>query len=385
MSDTIPIIFSDTPRFDIATEEGADSMLTFLEENGYAVVAGAADAAEIAQAKADFWDHCEKVNPKLSRHDADTWGKPNWFGEGADRNGIISSQNIHHSDFAWNARLLPSVKQAFSNIWRSSDLITSFDAVNAFRPWKRNKEWLTEGGWWHIDQNAALDGHAGKVCVQGLVTYYDCTADSGGLCVIPKSHLHHDALCQQSDCAKALKMDFITMRTAELRSLLGEEVAAHMVAARAGDLILWDSRTVHCNAPALTASDYIAKTTSPRRRLSQDKLKSASGDSDDYVLINTDGSEEIAPAGQEHNELVRLVAYVCMLPRAQAGVLVMADRKQAFVNRIGTSHWPNKRISVYDDPEVQRDPLQCADEVLRLVGYTYLDKLMLRAKKVVFR
>ena len=46
--------------------------------------------------------------------------------------------------------------------------------------------------------------------MQGLVTYYNANADTGGLCVIPGSHLAHDDLCGRAASAK-LKIDFVSV------------------------------------------------------------------------------------------------------------------------------------------------------------------------------
>ncbi len=104
----------------------------------------------------------------------------------------------------------------------------SFDGGNAFRPWKINRDWSTKGGWWHVDQvpHYSCPPHAflptasqnsrrgsnrcGRVCVQGLVTYYNATADTGGLCVIPGSHRFHDELCNRAASAKS-KIDFVSV------------------------------------------------------------------------------------------------------------------------------------------------------------------------------
>ena len=50
-----------------------------------------------------------------------------------------------------------------------------------FNPFPRyNKEYLTTGGWWHVDQNSYKRPHKqGKVCVQGLINYYDSNEETG--------------------------------------------------------------------------------------------------------------------------------------------------------------------------------------------------------------
>ena len=39
-----------------------------------------------------------------------------------------------------------------------------------------------------------LEGGSGFVCVQGIVNLFDCTEETGGLTVVPKSFKHHEHL-----------------------------------------------------------------------------------------------------------------------------------------------------------------------------------------------
>merc|ERR1712224_181945 len=77
-----------------------------------------------------------------------------------------------------------------------------------------------------------------------------------------------------------------------------------LVCARAGDLVLWDSRTIHCNTP---------------------------------------GQEEEASPQKCSNEpeLLRLASYVCMTPASWAADDVLAQRKEAYVKNMCTDHWPH--------------------------------------------
>ncbi len=112
--------------------------MAYLEEHGYAVIAGVASAESIVQAHSDFWKVFD-LRPEQVCTDSSKGAK--WIANPS--NGIISSMDFNHSDFLWNARTLPGVRRAFASIWQTQDLITSFDGGNAFRPWKRNPEWLT--------------------------------------------------------------------------------------------------------------------------------------------------------------------------------------------------------------------------------------------------
>lgn len=83
--------------------------------------------------------------------------------------------------------------------------------------------------------------------MQGLVSLYDATPSTGGLTVLPGTHLEHEAFVERlhrescTDFVRIPKSDpFLTSKA--YRPLL--------VTCKAGDLLLWDSRLVHCNTPA---------------------------------------------------------------------------------------------------------------------------------------
>lgn len=324
-----------SPRFDVKDPEQAKEMLAYLEKEGYAIVAGVADQDHIEAAKKMFWDFAEKARPKVSRKSPATWNRPDWLP--SEMNGILGQFGFAHSDFCWTTRTLPGVHTAFSNVWGTKNLIVSYDGGNAFRPWKYNPDWITEGGWWHVDQNSLKDGHHGRVCVQGLVSYYDATDETGGLCVIPKSHLQHDQLCRRTPLAR-MGMDFIEILPTD--PIL--DMDKILVCAKAGDLLLWDSRTVHCNSPALLSNIQ------------------------NHFLANPYSG---TPVDDGNWDIVRLVGYVCMLPFSHAPEKVIEQRKEAFIHHIATNHWPNLPIVFNQLSKEPRDIASCPKEMLDLVGY----------------
>ena len=322
------------PRFDVDDMNQAEKMITYLEDHGYAVVANVASEEQINRAKAEFWDFAEKYSPGLKRDDPSSWNNDNWLAN--PKTGIISGRSFNHSDFLWNSRLLPKVRRAFELVWgviakNDQSMLVSFDGGNAFRPWKRDPTWTTDGGWWHVDQNSRNRPHrSGRVCVQGLVTYYDADAETGGLCVVPGSHRQHQELCERTNAAR-MGMDFVSIDSADPVLRAG----GVLVCARAGDLILWDSRTVHCNTPALTWT--------PRSE---------------------------PPGDGEAADLIRLVAYVCMLPRSRVADEMLPRRRGAFEHRMPTAHWPDMAPPLPPaDRAPERDPAECPREMLDLVGY----------------
>ena len=83
---------------------------------------------------------------------------------------------------------------------------------------------------------------------------------------------------------------------------------------KAGDLCLWDSRTVHCNTPCLKK---IPKSLHKK-----------------FLEKN--------PEPQGGWDLIRMVCYICMVPSNKADYQTLKYRQTAFNGHITTSHWPHK-------------------------------------------
>lgn len=390
MSSDVQVVAKESLRFDISNEAGARAMLQHLDEFGYTVVTKVADKENIDVTKKMFWDFWEKEEFRgpLNRNDTKTWN--NWMANGAT--GIlINSRGANHNDFLWSARTLPKVKESFVKIWDDDELIVSYDAGGVFRPWSQNIHWLTNGGWWHVDQNWTKGEHRqGRVTVQGLVTYYDATAETGGLCVIPKSHTHHEEVCKRAPSAR-MKHDYVSVQRDD--PVLQTEQAV-LVCARAGDLILWDSRTVHCNTPALHMADYFSKklqaasdTNTCTSTGSSTAAKGGDDDSDATAgdaaadkahtalpataptpTLNPLTSDNVVQEVRTEADLLRLVAYVCMVPRSHASEEILQKRKTAFCHRIATSHYPTYDIELL--PPEKELPWTKRRDILKLVGYT---------------
>lgn len=158
-----------------------------------------------------------------------------------------------------------------------------------------------------MDQNAALPGKDGRVCVQGLVTFTDATPETGGLCVIPGSHKGFKELCQRAHSHR-LPGDFVPVQAGDPVFELG----GRLVCAKAGDLLLWDSRCVHCNTPGVGEPGTLG--------------------------AGSDSKTDAAAAA----ELLRVVGYVCMTPAGWASRDILGKRKDAFIHHVGTNHCPHE-------------------------------------------
>eukprot|EP00747_Dinoflagellata_sp_TGD_P208089 gnl/TRDRNA2_/TRDRNA2_81604_c0_seq1.p1 gnl/TRDRNA2_/TRDRNA2_81604_c0~~gnl/TRDRNA2_/TRDRNA2_81604_c0_seq1.p1 ORF type:complete len:390 (-),score=47.36 gnl/TRDRNA2_/TRDRNA2_81604_c0_seq1:316-1449(-) len=278
---------SESPRFAC----GDRAMLEYLERNGYAVVRDVATAVDLEQAEGLLWKFMSE-NAGWSQGDPSTWTDDSLMqvGSNAVGNGIINKRGAGQSDLSWFVRTLPNVWWVFAKIWDTTDLLTSYDGFGLFRPWHHGFA-KTIGGWWHVDQGRTK---LGRECIQGFLSLYDQDASTGGLAVLPGSHLRFAELMEN-----AVSDDdyFDLPMNSALRTL-----PQRLVTCKAGDLVLWDSRCVHCNTPAIELP-----TTPPDR-------------------------------------LLRSVVYVCMTPKSWATPETLKCRQKGYCERWTTTHWPHKRV-----------------------------------------
>jgi len=235
-----PVHCVDVRRFSIKNE--SVDAVKYLDDHGYVVFKDVLTEEEILKARELLWKWILTNGAgNIHRDDPQTWGNNNWPGN--RQNGIISEDGIGQSEFLWYLRGIPNVKKAFASIWKSDKLLVSFDGCGLFRPTEYDSSWKTLGGWYHVDQN--YNGKKGRHAVQGLVTLYDGDESTGGLVVIPDSPFLHKEVAERRGSKGTFDLVFIPIHDPALRK------PGQLVKCKSGDLILWDSRTIHCNSPAL--------------------------------------------------------------------------------------------------------------------------------------
>eukprot|EP00434_Breviolum_minutum_P007609 symbB.v1.2.006717.t1/scaffold402.1/size211320/11 len=303
-----------------------------------------------------------------------TWQKHNWPGQ--DDNGIINSGGIGQSEFMWYVRTRPPVMQAFAHVWsvESEDLLVSFDGCCAFRPPSVDVRWRTRSGWFHTDQNGRTTG-SDFACAQGLVSITDSDESTGGFAVKHAEIFQRWPLDRENDF-------FVVPRSDEL---LAAEASAkpELIELSAGDMVLWDSRLLHCNVPGFhpydemdlrtaledvglqDASPVLAELTSvadavwmwaTHEATLEDLFESWALPKSLHGPVSKQfelWAEQLAKDFKNSRatpptSLTRLAAYVCATPRhrlsGDLGVVALRRRLVAALMGCTTSHWPEKSI-----------------------------------------
>eukprot|EP01128_Nolandella_sp_AFSM9_P010366 TRINITY_DN7145_c0_g1_i1.p1 TRINITY_DN7145_c0_g1~~TRINITY_DN7145_c0_g1_i1.p1 ORF type:complete len:352 (-),score=40.65 TRINITY_DN7145_c0_g1_i1:16-1071(-) len=285
------------PRYEVGDPAG----YRYLEENGYVVFANVATEAQQSHGIDLAWKFLEALPFGIDREDAKTWDTPSW--PDPYRKGIVSGQGIGQSEFLWFCRGLSSVQTIYRTIWGEDELITSFDGMCFHRPIELQRSWITASpSWYHLDQNGIHKPT--RICVQGFLNFFESGLTDGGLVVVPKSHTVFNAIFEARP-KLASRGDFVNVagdRTIWEGELKSANLKPIKVCAHAGDFVLWDSRTIHCNAPATT--------------------------------------ERPLPKSNKLLPPRRLVAYVCMTPKSRLTWAVTNRRINAYKQGHTTSHWP---------------------------------------------
>jgi hypothetical protein len=254
-----------SPRFDIRNDA---ELKRYLHEHGYCVVKGVASPDELERAESLMWEHL-KEDRGMKAGDLETWKVTSPEGDLTMSKGIVNTGEVEQSDFLWYVRTLPSIREIYSMLWNTGDLIVSYDKMGFFRPWhnpRLGRQYKTANGWYHVDLGARADMNhpekypyqelaSGDHChaLQGLLCLYDQNETTGGLVLLPGSHKmlfeHVLPILAKMDGDE----DFHAFHEDhDLNHILQNDSSrSKLVQAKAGDFIIWDSRTVHANTPAL--------------------------------------------------------------------------------------------------------------------------------------
>ena len=237
---------------------------------------------------------------------------------------------VAHERFMWDARLEPGVLQAFAAIWGTNELLASFDSLNITLPNRRDIP--RKGAWEHVDQSPLKRG---RHCVQGILNLSPSGPEDGGLVVYPGSHRLSEAFFDtQTDRAAWNPLDRFLFDEAQLAWFKARGSPPVKVCADVGDLIVWDSRTIH----------YGAEPT-------------------------------------ERSQQIRTVIYAAYTPARMASAEQLTLKREAFSRFGGTTHWPHDNIVARStetlledgtrDPRDRDAPLQLpvmSDQLLKLAG-----------------
>jgi len=207
-----------------------------LQKHGWARVRNVLSPEEVIRYENEFWDWLKSYNGNIDRHDPKTWTTSNWP---MGTHGLVQHFKFGHSKLAWQIRETPKILEAFAKIWHCSvdDLVVSFDGGKASRPTTRKSE-----GWEHMDQGYFTKdvNSSGFKCVQGYIALTNC---NGGTQVYTDSHLLHEKFGKKFKITT--NKHWYKLNDEEKKWYIDHGCKSETVILKAGDMGLWDSRTIH--------------------------------------------------------------------------------------------------------------------------------------------
>lgn len=234
-----------------------DIMMEQLRTQGYMVVPGY--LTDCDDLKEGFWDYLETMNSNLKRTEPSTWTKDNLP---LNTKGLIQHYNVGFQRFNVDAHM--KLKPLFETLYGTSKLWASFDGVSFTQRGQRPvftdlKDW-NEKKWTktpvHIDQTTP-----GFISVQSGLALTDQNEDQHVFVCIPGSHLHHETLLDiwnadaeleyakdECDKLRVPERHWQVMTPNQISYLREKGLDMIRVPLNKGDVVLWDSRTVHSSA-----------------------------------------------------------------------------------------------------------------------------------------
>eukprot|EP00755_Sulcionema_specki_P002931 Sspe_Gene.119435::Locus_115298_Transcript_1_1_Confidence_1.000_Length_1022::g.119435::m.119435 len=252
-------------RYDAAAAREA------LERDGAVVFAGCATEDELNKTERLFWDWAQSqygVDPAEGVQN--TEAREMASSEHTMRAGLVSQGGIGQSDFMWAVRRLQGVQRAWRvalGVEDGEELVPSLDGCAITRNfWKVGWDFNGTDPWFHVDQNPHRERTVRVY--QGYLNFFTATPETGGTVLVPGSHKmdHHNG----------------TPDTDDYVSLPGPPAKPVQVVLERGDVLLWDSNTVHCNQGVDTSAP----------------------------------PDAVFPGRRPSHPLIRLVAFVSFLPRS---------------------------------------------------------------------
>jgi hypothetical protein len=193
---------------------------TDLAQKGYAIVPSVLTPGEIAEVRDEFMYYQRFLQQKPPPH------------------GIYQHAEAGHQRHAWLVRTNPRVQQVFKDLLSTNEIISSFDGYCYIQKSDARRDL----SWTHTDQSPAKDQQA---CYQGFVSLTDNSERT--FVAYEGSHLDHQQYFKDRDFTAATKNYSRDWHKIDSAYTVANRHNRKVLTVKAGDFVIWDSRTFHQN------------------------------------------------------------------------------------------------------------------------------------------
>jgi ectoine hydroxylase-related dioxygenase (phytanoyl-CoA dioxygenase family) len=321
------MLITEYKRYDTTLENVKKTLNTY----GVATLPNILSEDECIALRTAMWSEVSYVTKgRFNIDDPKTWRE--FYNFYPLHSMLIQHWSLGHSLPVWDVRQNERVAEVFAKLWKVSkeDLVVSFDGLSMHLPPEQTKKgWYRGNTWLHTDQSPQKVGFH---CVQALINLYPVRKGDVTLSLLEGSHKYHQSFFEHIG-KEDEKDDWYKMDKEEYEYFLEKGCERHHVEADIGSMVLWDSRTMH---------------------------------------------QGMEPLKDREGENMRMVFYVCMMPRSQTTPAILKKRKKAFEELRIVNHWANKPKLFPKQPRTYGNPLPDLNPIhppvltafgKRLVGY----------------
>lgn len=297
----------------------AERWKAYLKKHGFVVVSDYLQRQECEHYVGRFWTVMEHLSEgRLQRKDEATHGNADNYPFNL-HGGMV--QYVGHSAVQWDLR--KKCKPIYEELWGTNELACSFDGF-CFMNGKRRYGFSAHDSFLHTDQAPSKGYFWGY---QGLVNLVDSGRDSGGLVVVPNSHLRHREYFKQNNIFGHKNWYLVPEHHKNQEPFLPVE----KLELRAGDFALWDSRTFHCNTTPtnedLRVCSYIAmipkNTVPPLTKIKREEFFKENKSTNHHPGDGMKQALECPRFEQDKERFLRLVEEVCDVDKNDPTVLAL--------------------------------------------------------------
>jgi hypothetical protein len=296
---------------------------------GVAIIPNVIDENECNNMLSGMWDYIEHITQKwqkpnkvIDRNDKSTWRE--YYKLLPLHSMLMQYYGVGHAQVAWTLRENPKIVDIFAELWncKPEELLVSFDGMSFsmppeetnrgyYRP-KKSDEFVDTpledigAAWLHTDQSYTNNKF---MCVQSWVTALDVNEGDATLFVLESSNNYHEEFAKTNKITN--KDDWYKLSDTELKFYLEKECDPVRIVCGKGDMVFWDSRTIHCGCESIKGRD------TPN---------------------------------------FRAVVYLCYLPRMGVTEAELKKKKKAFEELRTTKHNPQKSLLFGKKPRDYGNP-----------------------------
>lgn len=196
----------------------------FWRTNGYLVIPKVVPTELCDRAAEVLWSFID-ADP----NDPTTWYRlPANMPEAPSPRARAGMLEIYHDRTMWDIRQHPRVYDTFVDLWGTEALWITLDRANLNVP--ARDDWPFDGFLhWDIDPQPGST----RAAIQGIVALSNAGPGMGGLQVVPEMFRRYDEIAAE----------YVDADRPRFPDVSGMEVC--QVECNAGDLVIWESRTVH--------------------------------------------------------------------------------------------------------------------------------------------